>query len=303
LVHHSPDLNIEALVSLVTDAVDSPHTRRAYGRSIREFLEWYTETNQVQFTKATVQRYVSKLRSDGITAGSINQRLVAIRRLAREAADNHAMRPEDAASVASVGSVKQRGKRLGHWLSRDQVTKLLAVPDVSTLGGLRDRAILAVLVGCGLRRAELAGLTFEQIQQREGRWMITDLVGKGNKLRSVPMPAWAKVAVNGWAKAADLHSGKVFRRVNKAGKLTGDSLTAQAIRNVVSEAGQVLGVELAPHDLRRTFAKLAHKGGAALDQIQLSLGHASIQTTERYLGIDQDLADAPCDHLGIGLAA
>jgi integrase len=57
--------------------------------------------------------------------------------------------------------------------------------------------------------------------------------------------------------------------------------------------------KLAPHDLRRTFAKLAHKGRAPLEQIQLSLGHASIQTTERYLGVRQDLQDAPCDYLGI----
>jgi len=59
--------------------------------------------------------------------------------------------------------------------------------------------------------------------------------------------------------------------------------------------------KIAPHDLRRTFAKLAHKGGSALDQIQLSLGHGSIQTTQRYLGVEQDLTDAPCDRLGLRL--
>ena len=57
---------------------------------------------------------------------------------------------------------------------------------------------------------------------------------------------------------------------------------------------------LAPHDLRRTFAKLAHQGGARVEQIQLSLGHASIQTTELYLGLQQDFVDGPCDHLDLG---
>lgn len=62
-----------------------------------------------------------------------------------------------------------------------------------------------------------------------------------------------------------------------------------------------LGIRVAPHDLRRTFAKLARKGHAPLEQIQLSLGHASVQTTERYLGLEQDLVDGPCDHLGLRL--
>lgn len=77
-------------------------------------------------------------------------------------------------------------------------------------------------------------------------------------------------------------------------------LKALVLDGLTSPHGAAIGVpKLAPHDLRRTFAKLAHKGSAALEQIQLSLGHASIQTTERYLGVRQDLADAPCDHLGL----
>ena len=78
-------------------------------------------------------------------------------------------------------------------------------------------------------------------------------------------------------------------------------MTKQAIYNVVAEQAQALGFAIAPNDLRRTFAKLAHKVGSGLDQIQLSLGHGSIQTTERYLGVEQDLTDAPCDHLGLRL--
>ncbi len=79
--------------------------------------------------------------------------------------------------------------------------------------------------------------------------------------------------------------------------------TPQAIRNiVVSYAGKLENQGIAPHDLRRTFAKLAHKGGSPIDQIQLSLGHDSIQTTEKYLGVEQDLTDAPCDHLGLRIS-
>ena len=108
------------------------------------------------------------------------------------------------------------------------------------------------------------------------------------------MPAWAKAALDEWTGAVAITAGRVFRRVHKGGFINGETMTAQAVHDVVKEYGN-----LAAHDLRRTFAKLAHKGGAGIDQIQLSLGHASIVTTERYLGVTQDLTDAPCDHLEI----
>ena len=78
-------------------------------------------------------------------------------------------------------------------------------------------------------------------------------------------------------------------------------MTPQSVFETVVEYGGRIGLKITPHDLRRTFAKLAHQGQAALEQIQLSLGHASIQTTERYLGVRQDLHDAPCDRLGLGV--
>jgi integrase len=94
----------------------------------------------------------------------------------------------------------------------------------------------------------------------------------------------------------------VFCAIHKGGYVKHESITPQAVRDVVKEYGTQIGMpELAAHDLRRTFAKLAHKGGAGLDQIQLSLGHKSIKTTERYLGVSQNLTDAPCDHLGLAL--
>ena len=134
------------------------------------------------------------------------------------------------------------------------------------------------------------------------RWVIVDIIGKHGRVRSVPMPTFAKAAIDTWAQAARIKDGRVFRGVNKGDHLTRESLDPQGVWRVVEKYREQIGVPLlAPHDLRRTFAKLAHGGRAALEQIQLSLGHASIQTTERYLGIKQDLSDAPCDHLGLRL--
>jgi integrase len=122
------------------------------------------------------------------------------------------------------------------------------------------------------------------------------MIGKRNRKRTVPMPAWAKNAIDAWAERAAINQGRVFRSLNKGGRITGDSMTDQAVADVVKTYAPK---GIASHDLRRTFAKLAHKGSAGLEQIQLSLGHSSIQTTERYLGVQQNLTDAPCDHLGL----
>jgi integrase len=202
-----------------------------------------------------------------------------------------------------VPGVKQPGVRVGNWIVREQASELLNAPDPETLGGLRDRAILAFLIGCGLRRAEILSLEVDQIQQREGRWVIPDLVGKGKRRRTVPVPSWVKVRIEEWVLAAelDVRKGKLFRPVNKGGKVAGQALSDEkAIWYIVLKYAKATSLgKLSPHDLRRTCAKLCRKAGGDLEQIQLLLGHASILTTERYLGTEQNLTTAVNDDLGL----
>src|SRR5450755_1564578 len=131
----------------------------------------------------------------------------AIRKLAAEAADNGLLAPELAAGISRVKSVKSTGIRVGNWLSQRQAQALLNAPDVATVRGLRDRAILAVLLGCGLRRSEVAALTFTHVQQRDGRWCIVDLVGKHGRIRTTPVPAWVKATIDAWTAAAGILDG------------------------------------------------------------------------------------------------
>jgi integrase len=164
----------------------------------------------------------------------------------------------------------------------------------------RDYAMMAVLLGCGLRRAEVAQLVMEDLQQREEHWVIADLVGKGGHIRTVPMPAWVKEAVDSWAQTAGVLSGPVFRAINKAGRIGHGAFTPKVIWGVVKAACARCGLrDVAPHDLRRTCAKLCHEAGGELEQIQFLLGHVSVQTTERYLGCKQRLKNAVNDHIGI----
>jgi site-specific recombinase XerD len=293
--------HFEPIINLVTNAVTSRHTKAAYGRALREFIAWYQEAGTPGLSKATVQAHITHLRTIGKTASSINQRLTALRKFAREAADNRLIDEPTALAIGRVEGINVEGRRLGNWLSQKQAQALLQAPDTSTIKGLRDRAVLAILLGCGLRREEAAGLQMHHLQQREGRWVIVDLVGKRNKTRSVPMPSWAKAAVDAWAKAASISEGTIFRSIRRGGHVQQQRMTAQGIFLLVKEYAGMVGVTVAPHDLRRTFAKLAHKGGSPVDQIQLSLGHSSMQTTECYLGVEQNLHSAPCDALGLTL--
>ena len=287
------------VTSLVLDGISSRHTRRAYSQALDEFLIWFRDEPGRLFNKATVQKYRTELETKGLAPSSINVRLSAIRRLALEASDDGLMAPELAAGVARAKGAKRSGVRLGHWLTVEKAEQLLALPDLTTLKGIRDSAVLATLLGAGLRRSELAGLDGNQIQQRDRRWVIVDLSGKQGRIRSVPIPEWVQAAITRWKDAAGLSEGAVFRSVTRHGSITPRRLSPQGVFAIVKTYADQLHIVVRPHDLRRSFAKLAHTGQAPIEQIQLSLGHASVVTTEIYLGVKQNLHDAPCDRLGI----
>ncbi len=143
--------------------------------------------------------------------------------------------------------------------------------------------MVAVLRGCSLRRAELASVTVQHLQRREEHAVIADLVGKGGHVRTVPVPAWVELALSTWMETANVTSGPIFRAINKAGRIASAGFSPKVIWGVVKDACvscDLAGV--APHDLRRTCARLCHEAGGELEQIQFLLGHVSVQTTERY---------------------
>ena len=286
----------EKLKALVLDSVSSPITKRVYNMALDEFLVWFQQAPRPGFTKATVSAWRVSLEARGLGSSSIIIRMSAIRKLAAEAADNGLLAPELAAGIARVRSAKSVGIRVGNWLSVRQAQSLLNAPDVSTVKGMRDRAILAVLLGCGLRRSEVAALTFAHVQQRDGRWCIVDLVGKHGRVRTVPVPTWTKVAIDAWTSAAGLVEGYLFRPVSRADRPLGERLGKKVVWQMLRQYAEAIGIPgIAPHDARRTCAKLCRAAGGELEQIQLLLGHASVQTTERYLGTKQDLVHAPND--------
>ncbi len=292
-----PDL--DQAKSALLRSLRSPESQRGYRHSFDEFIGWYCSEPRLSFNKTVVTRYRIHLENRQLAPGTINVRLAAVRRLAYEAADSGLLSPELAAGIRRVKGAQKLGVRLGDWLTAEEARRLWQAPGMETLKRRRDRAILAVLLGCGLRRRELAELTLELIQRRENHWAIVDLIGNGH-IRTVPVPDWVKQSIDNWLMAAGIVSGRIFRCVCRAGKTWGEGTTERVVWHVVKEYAAKLNLaKLAPHDLRRSCARLCHMAGGEMEQIQFLLGHVSVETTEKYLGSKQRIHGAVNDWIGI----
>lgn len=302
IVLRLPDLDHSKMA--VLNSLTSPSSRRVYEYAIDQFIAWYCSEPRLAFNRIVVVRYRMHLESRRLAANTINQQLAAVRRLAHEAADAGLLSPDLAAGITRVKGAKQLGQRSGNWLSIEQSSDVLSRARGDRMREKRDYAMLALLFGCGLRRSELVGLKISDVQTRQGHWAVVDLIGKGGHIRTVPIPAWAKQGLDDWTTAAGITDGRVFRRVSRTGKVWGDGITQNVVWYVVKNCCEKAGLQrIAPHDLRRTCAKLCHSSGGELEQIQFLLGHASVQTTERYLGCKQNLGHPVNDRFNLGTVA
>ena len=300
----TPSGDLGAFVERVLDGIQSPSTRRNYRRDIRAFVAFMASKPE-PLSKGLLNEFKARMKADGRGDHAINSSLSAVRYFLREAAEDGQLDPVEVERACKVRNIQTRGTKAGNWLTKAQAETLLQTPDSSTALAIRDRAILACLLGAGLRRSECASLTVEHLQQREGRWVIVDIVGKRNKSRSIPIPSWCKALVDLWTSAAGITSGLVFRQASWGENkfvVGQEGLSDKGIARAVDRWAREAGIAgLAAHDMRRTFAKLAHAGGADLAQIQLNLGHESLETTQAYLGSKLNYQDAAADHLGLSV--
>jgi len=294
---------LEQSKAAVLNTLASQHSRRSYEYAIERFITWYCSEPRLTFNRSVVVKYRSFLERRSLSAATINLHLSAIRRLADESAESGRLSPEHAIGIRRVKGVKRLGRKIGNWLTRNQAQELVNAASRDSLRGWRDGAMLGLLLGCGLRRSEVVGLNLDQLQSREGRWVIVNLIGKGKRIRTIPVPSWSKELLDAWLRHSGVREGKVFRRVLKGGTVREAGVTANVVWYAVKRCACQAGItNLAPHDLRRTCARLCHGCGGELEQIQFLLGHASVQTTERYIGSKQKLQDAVNDRLGISVA-
>ena len=271
-----PDL--EQSKSAVLNSLTSASSKRSYDHAICEFIDWYCSEPRLVFNKTVVTRYRIALEQHPYAPSTINLRLAAIRRLAYEASDCGLLSSDLAAGIRRVKGVRRLGVRVGNWLTAEEGKTLLGTETEENLRSQRNRALLSLLIGCGLRRAEVTTLRFEDLQLREGHWVIADLRGKGGHIRTIPVPEWVKKAVDKWTLRAGINAGPLLRSINKAGRIWGDGFTSKVIWGIVKAAAKNCGLPtVAPHDLRRTCARLCHQAGGELEQIQFLLVHCVTQ--------------------------
>jgi site-specific recombinase XerD len=241
LVLRLPDL--EQAKRAVLNSLAAVSSQQSYGHAIDEFIGWYCSEPRLAFNRTVVLRYRFFLEQNSLAPSTINVRLAAVRRLAYEAADCGLLSPDLAAGIRRVKGAKRLGVRIGNWLTVDQARSLVQGMAPETPRGKRDPAILALLIGCGFERAELVGLRRRDFQLREDHWIVADLIGKGKHVRTVPVPAWTKCAVDQWLMVAGVEEGPIFRRVSRLGNVWGEAITPKAIWHIVKAAAAQVGTE------------------------------------------------------------
>jgi len=261
---------------------------------VEAFLGWWDANGRHPFTPELVLWYMGDLKNNGKSATYIGHCLSAVRKLARAAAMRRWIDSIALDGILSLKGPKIHATRIGQWLTEDEMLAAMAMPDRSTLMGRRDYVALGLMLYAGLRCTEAATVEVSHIQIRDGRPALVNLMGKGSKLRSIPIPEFLYHAMREWLTVAGVDSGPVLRSL-KLGRVSPSRMDRLSAYNIVKKYLP----KYTPHDMRRTFGRVARANGAELDQIQQSYGHAHMHTTQHYLGGTLNFVNAPCDALPI----
>lgn len=278
------------LIPAIRDSVMSPRSKALYTKALAEFIDW-NRGHELERTR--VLEYRQHLLDQGYAPASVNLALTAIRRLAEEAEAQGCLSDRVSRQILAIDGLPNRGVKFGNWLTGDQALQLLALPDQRTNKGLRDFVALGLLLGCGLRADEAVRLRIDQVQERDGRLVLLDILGKGRKFRTAVVPKWLESPLLDWiTRGTGEH---VIRRVWKDDVLDSRGMTTTALAYHIVDLAAAIGVKCSPHDLRRSFAAAAVMNGANLESVRQALGHESLTTTTRYVASALSLLNPACD--------
>lgn len=262
----------------------SSHTVEAYGRDLERYVKALEEkgvTEPDDVTRPLIEEHLEHLAEEGYAPSSVERALSAIKSFHRF------MLQEEISSVSPAAALPlpKKAERLPDVLSVRQALALLDQPFPKTAAGQRDRAIIEVLYGCGLRVSELTGLDVGAVSLEDE---VVRVIGKGSKERLVPLMGSAHKALAEYL--SDWRGELVSSRSGAAVFLNvrGGRISRQSVFAIVERAGRVVGIDgLHPHTLRHSFATHMLQGGADIRIVQELLGHSSIQTTQLYTHLDR----------------
>lgn len=220
--------------------------------------------------------------ADSYSAATANKMLSALRQALKQAWLLGYMTADDYSKAINLKPVTGETLPAGRELSQGEILALMnACQDDPSPAGTRDAAIIALMYGSGLRRAEIISLTLESFNHETGALVLT---GKRNKQRTAYAMNGALEALRDWRKIRGRHGSALFVAINKGGKLDASKgIDPQAIYNMLAKRAQEAGVkDLSPHDMRRTFVSDLLDAGADIATVSKMAGHANIQTTARY---------------------
>lgn len=278
--------------------IDNPRTRRAYQNDLLDFCGFVGLTGAEEFravTRAHVLAWRAQLEQHGLAGATIRRKLAALASLFDHLLENNAVaggNPVHGVKRPKVESNEGKTPALGD----DQAKLLLEAPNDKTLKGMRDRAILAVLLYHGLRREEVAQLMTSDLQERRGIKHL-QVKGKGGKTRYLPLHPVAAERIYAYLERdtkREPGNGPLFRSIR--GTTTGAGISANGIYTVVAQWAHAAGIHvdgLGVHGLRATAATNALENGADIAKVQVWLGHANISTTRIYDRRDQRAEDSP----------
>lgn len=288
----------------------NPNTQRVYAARVDEFVDWYGSQPPQPFI-AALKNYVTHLREErGNSKRTVQAKVNTIKGLIKTAAALYPPLVSQLPALDLVDTPVVRGQVQGTRLTGQQRQRLINAPGTDTHKGRRDTAILALLSVCGLRRSEICALDWRHIDELDGHKVIRNLEGKHGRVRTVKLPPALWRLIHRWANEAGIskrQDAPVFVQVLRGDNVTDSRLTGGAIAYIVTEYARATFHEadersawgITPHDLRRTAAALARKGGASIEQVQAMLGHASPQTTSDYIGESLDLDDHAVDYADV----
>ncbi len=264
---------LNPFIPMVLSTVHGESTKARYAAKLAAFFAWWDAAGRPLFNRNTVQQYIAAM--DGKPAHAILHALTPLKKLAKEMHYAGLVDAQTLMGINDIQAPRVTGTREGQRLTEEQVRRV-----IERVKNPRDIVAIGLMLHCGLRRAEAAAVTVEHVQVLDGQPVLRNLIGKGGKMRTVRMPAWLFDACYRWMEIGGVRNGPLL------------GIGVDTLRNI---AMKYAGVQC--HDLRRTVGALARAKGVPLETIRDMYGHASVVTTERYIGRDMNIGIAAGDVL------